>query len=337
MKKGFLVGLLVLVVLIGGVAYAQEKGTVYYLSPNQFDEYQTAARWAIEKYVGEAGYNVVTLVAGSEDLTIQLNQMDDILTQDPVAIIVNAVNGEAIAPTLEKARSMGIPIVVFDRVIPVTYADFTCAFDCKALGRLAGEETARLLKEKYGEVRGLVLDLMGDPGDMFTVLMEDGFREVMGQYPEVEINTKIAYEWSATTGANITEDWLLVHPDTDLIFTHADTLTPPIATILEMKGYEPGDVLIVSTCGMPVGLNLVREGWCQSTINILTFAEGAGVAMFLDKIVDRQCPKPGTYTLLGYETTLSCEDSGPQLLLGGAPITSDNVDNPNLWGNFKEE
>jgi len=174
---------------------------------------------------------------------------------------------------------------------------------------------------------------MCDPGDMYTVLIEEGFQGVMTNYPEIEITTKVNYGWEATTGANIAEDWLVVHPDTDLLFPHADHMAAAIASVLEMNGYKKGEIILVSTAGMPMGLQLVREGWCQVTVEQPVIAQALGVAMFLDQIVNRQCPKPGTYDVGGLESVLVYQDYGPELQLPGGVITIDNVDEPQWWGN----
>ncbi|OQX57360.1 hypothetical protein B5M50_05915 [candidate division KSB1 bacterium 4484_219] len=333
MKGKLLVMLALVIGLAGLLGYAGDKGTVYYLAPNQFDEMQTTAAAWIQKLVEEVGYKCVVMVAGSEDVSLQINQMEDAITQHPAAIILAAANADAIVSSVEEARAAGIPVIVYDRVISGTYVDFTSVAGCKKMGIAAGHKIASLLKEKYGEVRGNILDIMGDPGDMYTVLIEEGFQEVMANYPEVKINTKIAYGWEATTGANLADDWLTVHPDTDLIFAHADHLAAAIASVLELKGYEKGEILLVSTAGMPMGLDLIREGWCQATVQQPVIAQARGVAMFLDKIVQHQCPKPGTYDVGGLEATLVYQDYGPELQIPGDVITIDNVDDPRWWGN----
>jgi len=136
--RGRWVVLVVLFVgLVGMMGFGQEKGTVYYLAPNQFDEMQTAASAAMKQLVEEAGYKCVVLVAGSEDVALQINQLETAMTQDPVAIIVAACNADAIAPSLENARATGIPVIVYDRVVSGTYVDFTSVAGCKKMGSLA--------------------------------------------------------------------------------------------------------------------------------------------------------------------------------------------------------
>ncbi|MCP4285936.1 MAG: sugar ABC transporter substrate-binding protein, partial [Gammaproteobacteria bacterium] len=168
------------------------------------------------------------------------------------------VDGTAIVAGVEKAREAGIPVIAFDRIISETEVDFTSVAGCYKMGVLAAGEVARLLKEKHGEVKGTVLDIMGDPGDSYTVLIEEGFQDTMKQYSNVTIETKVADGWEASNAADIADDYLVAYPDTDLIFSHAEHLAAAITSVLETKGLKKGEKIMVSTAGMPMGLQLIR-------------------------------------------------------------------------------
>jgi len=315
-------------------AGAGDKGTVYYLSPNQFDEFQTTASTLLAQHITKAGYTCKQMVAGNEDVALQLNQLDDAITQKPKAIVIAAVDGTAAVVGVEKAKAAGIPVISFDRVISETKVDFHSVAGCYRMGILAAGEIARLLKAKHGEVKGTVLDIMGDPGDSYTVLIEDGFQDTMKKkYPNVKIETKIANGWEASNAANIADDYLLAKPKTDLIFSHAEHLAAAITSILQTKGYKKGDIIMVSTAGMPMGLNLIREGWLQATVEQPLAAQAEGVAMFLADVIAKKKIAPGDYTVGGFESKIVEQKYGPELRIPGSVITKSNVDDPIFWGN----
>jgi ribose transport system substrate-binding protein len=105
--------------------------------------------------------------------------------------------------------------------------------------------------------------------------------------------------------------------------------------ILEAKGKKPGDVMLVSSNGAPVGLDLIRKGWEQVEVEQPLYAQGAGLAMFADKVAKKQPIKPGTYKVLGLDSTMTDETWGLNLKIPGAAITKANVDEPRFWGNLK--
>jgi ribose transport system substrate-binding protein len=321
------------VVWFSAFAGAADKGQVFYLSPNQFDEFQTTASKLIAKYVTDAGYECKELVAGNEDVSLQLNQLDNAITQKPKAIIIAACDGTAVVDGVEKARAAGIPVIAFDRVISETKVDFHSVAGCYRMGVLAAGEIARLLKEKHGEVQGTILDIMGDPGDSYTVLIEEGFQDTMKKHPNVSIATKIADGWDATNAANVADDYLVAKPDTDLIFSHAEHLAAAITSVLQTKGYKKGEIIMVSTAGMPMGLDLVRDGWLQATVEQPLAAQAEGVAMFLGDVIAQKKIKTGEYTVGGFKSELVEQKYGPELRIPGSVITKGNVDDPRFWGN----
>jgi len=328
-----LLSVLLLTLMVGG-GLASDKGVVYYLSPNQFDEMQTSASKMIQDAVERAGYSCKVMVAGNEDSNLQMNQLENAITQDPVAIIVASVDGNAIISGVEQAKAAGIPVIVFDRVISGTKVDFTSVAGCKRIGIMAAHEIAKLLEEKYGEPKGKVLDIMGDPGDSYTVLIEEGLQETMeSEYPNIEIETKIAYGWEATTAANIADDYLLANPDTDLIFPHADHMAVSTASVLQTKGLSKNDVLLISTAGMPSGLQLIRDGWMKATVEQPVSAQAEGIAMFLDDIIKGNKIELGSYEVLGIPAEIIEQPYGLELRISGSVIDAKNVDEPIFWGN----
>ncbi|MDH3664856.1 MAG: substrate-binding domain-containing protein, partial [Alphaproteobacteria bacterium] len=95
---------------------AQEKGTIYYMIPTLLDEFQTESQAAIENVFGDLGYEIKSLDAQNE-ANRQLNQLEDVIALAPKAIIMNAVDFDAIVPGVEKARAAGIPVLNYDRQI----------------------------------------------------------------------------------------------------------------------------------------------------------------------------------------------------------------------------
>jgi len=335
MKKLFIISIVSVFLLLSmaTTVMADEKGLVYYLCPNQFDEMQTAAAVMVKDAVERVGYSCKVVSAANEDANLQMNQFDVAISQNPKAIIVAAVDGIAACAGVDNARDAGIPVIAFDRVISETSVDFTSVAGCKKMGIMAAQETINLLKEKYGEVKGSVLDIMGAPGDSYTVLIEEGFQETMKDYPNVEISTKIAVKWEASKAGDIADDYLMVYPDTDLIFTHADHLAAAVVSVLQTKGYAKNDIFLVSTAGMPMGLQLIREGWLNADVEQPVSAQAEGIAMFLNDIVNGNEIKLGSYKVMGIPAEIVEQPYGLELRISGSVINAENVDDAKFWGN----
>jgi ribose transport system substrate-binding protein len=297
-------------------------------------EFQTETQKAIEGVFGDMGYEVVSLDAQNRP-DLQLNQLEDVIELKPDAIIMNAVDFDAIVPGVEKARAAGIPVMNYDRQIRSTPFELTSVAGTVEIGRIAAGEAIRLLTERYGEPKGMVLQILGDPGDNYTLDIQQGFEEVMGaEAPDVEIVTKAAMQWEAENAGTILEDQLLVNPNIDLIFAHAAHLTVPLVAILEAEGKQPGEIMMMASNGAPVGLDNIRAGWQQVEVEQPLYAQVYGLAMFTPKILKGEALTPGTYDVVGLKSELTMEDWGPNLKIPGAAITADNVDDTRFWGNL---
>ena len=315
-------------------AFAQTKGKIFYMVPTLLDEFQTESVNAITKFMGDVGYEVVTLNADNKT-DLQQSQMNDTILQKPAAIILAAVDFNALAPSIEKARAAGIPVMNFDRQITSTPSDFTSVAGTVEIGQVAAGEIQRLLKEKNGAVKGKILQVLGDPADPYTLDIQKGFEDKMKEFPDAQIISLPAMQWAADNAGTIVSDQLVANPDIDLIFVHAAHLAVAAVASLEAKGKKPGDVMLVSSNGAPVGLDLIRKGWENVEVEQPLYAQAAALAMFADKVVNKQEIKPGKYNVLGLESELTIEKWGPNIKIPGAAITKENVDEPRFWGNLK--
>ncbi|CDP52278.1 sugar ABC transporter substrate-binding protein [Devosia sp. 17-2-E-8] len=336
MKRFVLAILASLAMLIATLtpSVAQDKGKIYYLVPTLLDEFQTASVDAITNFLKQVGYETVTLNADNKT-DVQQGQMNDVIALKPAAIVLAAVDFNALKPSIEKARAEGIPVMEFDRQVTATPSDFTSVAGTVEIGHIAADEIQRLLKEKNGDVKGKVLQVLGDPADPYTLDIQKGFEEKMKDFPNVQIISLPAMQWEASNAGTIVSDQLLANPDIDLIFVHAAHLAVAAVASLEAKGKKPGEVLLVSSNGAPVGLDLIRKGWEQVEVEQPLFAQAAAIAMFADLVVNKKPIKPGEYDVLGLKSTVTDEAWGPNIKIPGAAITKDNVDDPKFWGNMK--
>ncbi len=332
--RSVLSALAIAAVALVSPAWAESKGKIYYLVPTLLDEFQTESVAAIEKFLKDVGYEPVTLNADNKT-DLQQSQMNDVINLKPKAIVLAAVDFNALQPSIEKARAAGIPVMIFDRQITATPTDFTSVAGTVEIGHVAAGEIQRLLKEKNGDVKGKVLQVLGDPADPYTLDIQKGFEERMKEFSGVQIISLPAMQWEASNAGTIVADQLLANPDIDLIFVHAAHLAVAAVASLEAKGKKPGDVMLVSSNGAPVGLDLIRKGWEQVEVEQPLYAQAAAIGMFADKVVNKQELKPGKYSVLGLESELTIEKWGPNLKIPGAAITKDNVDESRFWGNLK--
>lgn len=314
--------------------FAADKGKIYFLIPDGGGVFYPTSAKVEASFLQQLGYELTTLDATNKS-DLQLNQMDNVINLNPKAIIVAAVDYDAIVPGVEKAKAAGIPVIAFDREIKSTQLDFTSVAGTLDIGRIAAEQTIQLLKQRKGSPKGKVLQIMGDPGDSYSQSLGKGFAEKMAEAPDAKIITKPTPQWEPTTAASTARDQLQANPDIDVIFYHSGYLASAVVGALEASGKKPGDIACLDGDGDPGALTQIRAGWQQVSVEQPMYAQAMAVAQVIDQIIAKQPLKAGAYKVLDLPATLTIESWGPNIKIPGNVVTKENVDDGTHWGNGK--
>ena len=124
--------------------------------------------------------NVKVSILGPADWDVpaQINTIEEVIGTRPTGLLINGTD-PAIAQVINKAVSVGIPTVVYDSDIPGANHHAFLGTDWYEIGRMQGEEMARLLDGK-GKVAYM--------GILGLTNMEAGFRgllDVFSRFPEI--------------------------------------------------------------------------------------------------------------------------------------------------------
>ncbi len=186
----------------------------------------------------------------------QVAIIEDYIQRDVDAIAISPIEVEVIKPAVQKANEEGIPVIIVNLLEPIEGLDIDSyiGFD----NTVAAEVTAYAILDYFGgpgvlgagemvEVdadtyldyefwkglydglsdeekaqivaRGAVIE--GIAGGFFSTARLNGFNNVMGQFPGIEIvGEPCAADWNREKGVNCTEDILQANP-TDLDFIWA--------------------------------------------------------------------------------------------------------------------
>ena len=103
----------------------------------------------------------------------QLTDVEALIAQGADALIILAMDKDAIGPAVDQAEAEGIPVVGYDRLIedPRT---FYITFDNKGVGRIIAETV------KAAQPTGNYAIIKGDKGDPNALFLLEGMMEVIG-------------------------------------------------------------------------------------------------------------------------------------------------------------
>jgi ribose transport system substrate-binding protein len=99
--------------------------------------------------------------------------------------------------------------------------------------------------------------------------------------------------------------------------------------------------MVIGQGGTPTGLESIREGWLQVTVDYPMSPEYKGMFDFLPKLMAGEKLQAGPYPVDGFENQINMEDAGPVIRIPAEVVTKAggdgalNVDDPSLWGNVE--
>jgi putative multiple sugar transport system substrate-binding protein len=131
---------------------------------------------------GLLGYS--TMVRNAEnDTSIQVEQISDMIKSDVKALIIAAVDGSSLTPTLERAAKKKIPVIAFDRLIMNSEnVDYYTTFDNAVVGKLQGDFLVEALDLKKADGPFNIELFAGSPDDNNAKYFFDGAMAVLKPY-----------------------------------------------------------------------------------------------------------------------------------------------------------
>lgn len=134
-----------------------------------------------QKAADERGVTL-TMLGGDNDVTKQVQQVEDFISQGMDAIVIQAVDTTGIVTAVTQANEAGIPVLTTAET--PTGGDILCAisFDSYESGFNGGTYIAQTLGEA-----GKIIEPQGVMGQETSREKSRGFAEAIAEYPEMEI------------------------------------------------------------------------------------------------------------------------------------------------------
>lgn len=288
------------------------------------------------------GWEVLTTTSGG-DAQKQLNDINDFITQEVDAIVAVPDDSAGICQAVEAAKAAGIPFYTIDRSPSGCAINMTILSDNYLAGQQSGEAIVAFLTERYGSPKGTVLEITGNLAQNVAQLRGGGFNDVMKQYPEITVLTKVG-DWDSAKAADIVRDVGTTEEALDAIYMHSDCAYSPsvVQTLGEIdrtaKRGEDGHIFIAGVDACLVALDFIRDGVSDQASNQPIPDFGVLAVEYIEKELNGEAVEPGDVVREGAlwsPARIESSDVGPQLFLATTSIGADNVGDERLWGNIE--
>jgi ribose transport system substrate-binding protein len=236
----------------GGSGKGEEEQLVFgYTSMTQNNPFFQVLEESIREKVEANGDKLIT-TNPAMDVSLQINQIEDMIAQGIDAIFLNPVDWEGIRPALAMLKEANIPIINYDtEVKDFDYVTAYVGSDNKNAGRVAGEDLVKRFPEG-GNIVVLDSPTMNSVNDRITGFMEaiegKGFNIVAQQDAKGDLETALG----------ITEDILQNHDDIIAIMGGNDPTA--LGALAAVKAANRSDIAIYGVDGSPDAKAAIAEG-----------------------------------------------------------------------------
>jgi ribose transport system substrate-binding protein len=192
------------------------------------------------------------------DAATQQDDVQNYVTQQVDAILVNPVDSESIVPAVQAANQADIPVIALDRGASGGEIATLIASDNVEGGRIAGKELIELVGS------GPVAQLEGIPGASPTRDRGQGFEEVINGQDAVELVASQTANFDRAEGLNVTENIIQSNPEIKGIFAQNDEMA--LGAVRALGNRAGTDVKIVGFDGVEDALKAVQSGKMNATV-----------------------------------------------------------------------
>ena len=205
----------------------------------------------------EAGAELIVSDA-QNDTAQQQDDVQNFVTQQVNAILVNPVDSDAVVPAIEAANQANIPVIALDRGASGGELATTIASDNVQGGNLAGEELIRLVGS------GSVAQLEGTPGADPARDRGQGFQDAIDAQSAVEVVASQSANFDRAEGLNVAENILQANPDIAGIFAQNDEMA--LGAVQALGGSAGDDVKVVGFDAIEDALSAIQDGTMNATV-----------------------------------------------------------------------
>ena len=236
-------------------------------------------KYTMDRFVEQAkqkGWAVNTADAELDTLK-QIQQVNNFIASDVDAIVIEAVDYEAIVPGIEAANEANIPVICL--ICDAAGGDFVYIgsdnYQC-------GEAQAEFYSEKLPENAKIVY-LAGTPGLNHTTLRHDGFFENFKR-DDVEVLAELSGNVEREEGMKIMQDWIQAYPQIDGVVSANDQMALGAIQALKAAGRLDG-VIICGVDATEDGMQAIKESDLTGSMLYNGIVQATNAVDTIDKLL----------------------------------------------------
>ena len=258
----------------------------------------------------------------------QISQIEYFIQKKMDVIVIVPIDGDALHDVVKEAKSRGICVVCYDRIVPNVNADLYVTIDNEMVGTLMGEKLIETCPDG-----GNIFAIYGSPTDKNVEEVEKGFKEAIKGSKLNVVYSGYCENWTAEIAATHVNKGLEVTDDIVGIMCGNDDLASQVVKVLS-ENRLAGQVQVVAQDADLAACQRIVEGTQTMTVYKPIEQEASTAATLAvalgngEDIGASDCEYPVT------ETTNDGEYEIPYYKITPVAVTKENIDEVIIDGGF---
>lgn len=241
------------------VASGEEEIVIGLSMNTQTNPFFVTVTEGVQKAADDHGIKLIVTDA-QNDPQIQLKDVENLLTQNPAALIIDPTDSDAIVPAIEAANEAGVPVFTMDREANGGEVVSHIGYDAIKSGNLAGQYIVDTIG---GE--GKVVELQGIMGTNVAQDRSAGFNEVIAEHEGIEIVAQQVANFDRAEAMTVMENILQANKEIDAVYAANDEMLLGAVEAIEAAG-RLDEIIVIGCDALDETLDFIREGKVEATI-----------------------------------------------------------------------
>lgn len=213
----------------------------------------------VQKAADEHGIEL-HITDAQDDPTIQMKDIENLITKKPDAIIIDTCDSDAIVASVEACNEAGIPVFTMDREANGGEVVSHIGYDAIKSGKIAGQYLADTLGSK-----GKIVEIQGIMGTNVAQNRSKGFNEVMKENPDMEIVACQVADFDRAKGMSVMENILQANKQIDGLYAANDEMLLGALEAVEAAG-RLDEITMIGCDAIDDTIEAIKSGKVEATI-----------------------------------------------------------------------
>ena len=262
------------------------------------------------------------------DVQEQIEQIEYFIEKKVDVIAIIAVDGEQLTEVVKKARSQGIKVVCYDRLITDVESDLYISFDNERVGELM----AQALQECCPQ-GGSIYAINGSPTDHNVEMVVEGFTKGLEGSNLNVVYTGYCENWLAEMASDHVETAIAQYPDVVGIMCGNDDLASQAIKVLS-ENRLAGKVAVVAQDAELAACQRIVEGTQEMTVYKSVEVQAKAAAEFSVALAKGINITSGESPQQVTETITTGEFEIPYYSIEPVAVTAENLEEVIIEGGF---